>query len=259
MRVALISDIHGNAYALDAVLADIQERVVDRLVCLGDAIQGGAQPAATVRRLRELGCPIIMGNADAWLLSGEETGTEPMTSELETVRQWSLSQLSADDRAFIAGFVPTLRVPLTERHALLCFHGSPASFDDILLPTTPYATFLDSLHGYDARWFAGGHTHLQQVRRVGSGFFCNPGSVGRVYNNELTGGGAQRDPWAEYAILTATGDAVSLGFRRVPLATEPLFAILRASGHPFAEEVIREYESAALAPHTPESAGDGTP
>lgn len=249
MRLALISDIHGNAYALDAVLADIQGQAVDRLVCLGDAIQGGAQPVATVRRLRELGCPIIMGNADAWLLSGEETGTEPITSALETVRQWSLAQLSADDRAFIASFVPTLRLPLTEQYALLCFHGSPASFDDILLPTTPYATFLGYLQAYDARWFAGGHTHLQQVRRVGAGFFLNPGSVGRVYNNELPDGGAHREPWAEYAILTATGDAVSLEFRRVPLAMPELVAILRASGHPFAEEVIREHEVAAASSH----------
>ncbi|HKV82905.1 MAG TPA: metallophosphoesterase family protein [Ktedonobacterales bacterium] len=241
MRVALISDIHGNAFALDAVLADIQGQAVDRLLCLGDAIQGGAQPVETVHRLREIACPIIMGNADAWLLSGQETGTEPITSELETVRQWSLSRLSAEDRAFIADFVPTLRLPLTDNHALLCFHGSPASFDDILLPTTPYEAFLGYLEPYDARWYAGGHTHLQQVRRVGAGFFCNPGSVGRVYNNELPDGGEQRAPWAEYAILTAYGDAVSLEFRRVPLATEPLFAVLRASGHPFAEEVIREY------------------
>lgn len=55
MRVALISDIHGNAFALDTVLADIQEQAVDRMVCLGDVVQGGAQPAATVQRLRS-GC-----------------------------------------------------------------------------------------------------------------------------------------------------------------------------------------------------------
>ena len=74
MRIAVFSDIHGNGLALEAVLADIQAKAPDRLVCLGDAIQGGPQPAQVVRRLRELQCPVVMGNADAWLLTGEGTG-----------------------------------------------------------------------------------------------------------------------------------------------------------------------------------------
>ena len=65
MHIAVLSDIHGNCVALDAALADLQQRAVDRLVCLGDAIQGGPQPAETGRRLRDLGCPIVLGNADA--------------------------------------------------------------------------------------------------------------------------------------------------------------------------------------------------
>ncbi|MGE5335161.1 MAG: metallophosphoesterase family protein, partial [Nitrososphaerota archaeon] len=53
-RLAVISDIHGNCVALDTVLADLGRLSVDRVVCLGDAIQGGVQPAETVQRLREL-------------------------------------------------------------------------------------------------------------------------------------------------------------------------------------------------------------
>lgn len=241
MRVALISDIHGNAYALDNVLADIGRQAVDRIVCLGDAIQGGFQPAATVQRLRELGCPIVMGNADAWLLSGVNTGQEEITPSQEDVRQWSLSQLSADDRAFIAGFAPTVRLPMTERDSLLCFHGSPDNFDEIILPSTPYETVRQSLSGRDARWLAGGHTHIQQVRRLGSGFFCNPGSVGRPYNTEWPEVEHGPDPWADYAILTATEDAVSLEFRRLPLVIAPLLTILRGSDHPNAESLIQAY------------------
>jgi len=76
MKLIIISDVHGNCVALDAVLADIQHESGDKIVCLGDAIQGGPQPAEVVQRLRELGCPAVMGNADAWLLDGEETGAE---------------------------------------------------------------------------------------------------------------------------------------------------------------------------------------
>ena len=67
MRLTIISDMHGNCVALDAVLADIQQKAVEDIVCLGDAVQGGPQPAAIVARLRQLACPVVMGNADAWL------------------------------------------------------------------------------------------------------------------------------------------------------------------------------------------------
>jgi predicted phosphodiesterase len=59
MRVAVISDMHGNAVAFDAVLADIAGQGIDQVVCLGDALQGGAQPAEVASRLRELGCPVV--------------------------------------------------------------------------------------------------------------------------------------------------------------------------------------------------------
>src|SRR5215207_6345278 len=140
MKIAVISDIHGNHLALDAALTDIESEGVDRIVCLGDAIQGGPQPAEVVARLRELACPVVMGNADAWLLTGEETGSENIAEErmrkMQAVRAWSLARLDAADRAFIAQFQPTVTIPLNAGRHLLCFHGSPTSFDDIILPTT---------------------------------------------------------------------------------------------------------------------------
>ena len=69
MRVAVISDMHGNDLAFEAVEVDIQQQRVDRIVCLGDAVQGGPQPAAVLQRLRRLNCPVVIGNADAWLTS----------------------------------------------------------------------------------------------------------------------------------------------------------------------------------------------
>lgn len=56
MRLAIISDIHGNLFALEYVLEDIRRQGIEQIVCLGDAIQGGAQPAETVQCLRELNC-----------------------------------------------------------------------------------------------------------------------------------------------------------------------------------------------------------
>src|SRR5215475_7094327 len=133
MKIAIISDIHGNAFALDTVTGDLKREPVDQIVCLGDAIQGGAQPAETVARLRGLGCPVVMGNADAWLLTGEETDARhPATEQMLAIRAWSLAQLSSADRSFIAGFQPTVTLALDDGRELLCFHGSPHSFDDII-------------------------------------------------------------------------------------------------------------------------------
>ena len=85
MRVAVISDIHASRIALDKVLEDLERHPADQMVCLGDAIQGGPQPAEVVRRLRELGCPVVMGNADAWLLSGVETSANETIQNRTTI------------------------------------------------------------------------------------------------------------------------------------------------------------------------------
>jgi putative phosphoesterase len=240
-RIAVISDIHGNCVALDAALADIRRASVDQVVCLGDAIQGGAQPAATVRRLRELACPVVMGNADAWMLTGVQTGNEPFTEMQERVRQWSLSQLSADDQTFIAAFAPTVTLPFSSDHQLLCFHGSPTSFDEILLPSLSAEEFRRVLAPHAPAIMTGGHTHLQQIRRLDATFFFNPGSIGVAYSHDQPEGVFRLDPWAEYAILSETDGVFGLEFRRAPLPMEALREALATSGHPDANRLLGEY------------------
>jgi putative phosphoesterase len=245
MRIAVISDIHGNCFALDAVLADLQRAPADQVVCLGDAIQGGHQPAETAQRLRELACPIIMGNADAWLLTGEETGSEGVSKQQLEVRDWSLAQLSDADRQFIAGFHPTYELALEGDHKLLCFHGSPRSFDELIFPETPEEQFQDILGAFVPAIMTGGHTHIQFIRRLGEMFFFNPGSVGVAYNRHQPKENFQRDPWAEYAVLTSEGAQLGLEFRRVPLDAQALIGSILASGRPYAEELAALYQGRA--------------
>ncbi|HKP52196.1 MAG TPA: metallophosphoesterase family protein [Chloroflexia bacterium] len=240
MKVAIISDMHGNCFALDAVLADLERHPSDAIVCLGDAVQGGAQPAETIARLRDLDCPIVMGNADAWLLTSEETGREETTQRMLEIREWSLSQLSAENRAFIASFQPTVEMLLGE-YKLLCFHGSPASFDVIILPETPEEEFQRYLGEHQPAIMTGGHTHLQFVRRLGNTFFFNPGSVGFAYNRHQPEEGFKADPWAEYAILSSEDGRISLEFRRVPFAVDALVSIILSSGRPYADAMAAQY------------------
>ena len=68
MRVALISDIHGNSVSLEAVLADIERENVDQIICLGDISTLGPKPVEVMDRIRDLGCECILGNHDFFLL-----------------------------------------------------------------------------------------------------------------------------------------------------------------------------------------------
>ncbi len=247
MRVAVLSDIHGNCIALDQALKDLVQHPVEKIVCLGDAIQGGPQPAEVVRRLRQIDCPVVMGNADAWLLSGMDTGNEVTSEErqrtLDAVREWSLARLSAEDRAFIQSFQPTVEVALEAGRKLLCFHGSPASFDDIMLPDSPYEQLSKFLGDYEADVLTGGHTHVQYLRRLGADgrFFFNPGSIGLAYSHHQPDDGFRADPWAEYAVLTSEGQRLALEFRRVPYDVAPLLDVYNTSGRPYADKAIAQY------------------
>ena len=247
MRVAVISDMHGNDLAFEAVEADIEKQKVDQIVCLGDAVQGGPQPAAVVQRLRRLNCPVVMGNADAWLLSGQETADEGIPPErlkkMQEIRLWSLAGLTEDDIDFIAKFQPTITMNLEDGLELLCFHGSPTSFDDLILPAVPEEEFQKVLGAYADKILTGGHTHAQQIRHLGKYFFFNPGSVGFAYRHNQPEDRFRADPWAEYAILSSHNGQTSLDFRRIPFDVEELLRIYRESGRPLAGEAIAQYQT----------------
>ena len=247
MRLGVISDIHGNAVALDTVLDELQRKAVNHIVCLGDAVQGGAQPTQVVARLRQVGCPIVMGNAEDFLLTGTvQPGGEPITERQRAVREWQLAQLSAEDLSFMKTFQPTVTLRLDEDTTMLCFHGSPSSFDDIILPNTPDEKVKQMLGAFRAEVLTGGHTHLQQIRRIGDSFFFNPGSVGFAYSHQQPAEGQFRaDPWAEYAILTFERQRLGLEFRRVSFDVDEWVGAILASGKPDAEWQAAMYRDQA--------------
>jgi len=246
MRIAILSDIHGNCVALDAVLADLAHEPIDQVVCLGDAIQGGPQPAEVVARLREHTYPVVIGNADAWLLTGVDTGAEaipePRRTQMEAVRNWQLSRLSAEDVAFIRAFQPTIRLTLDDQRTLLCYHGSPHSFDHIILPQTPEDEVQQYLEPQQNTIYTGGHTHIQFIRHFGRTFHFNPGSIGFAYRHSQPEGQFHADPWAEYALLTVERGKLSLEFRRVDFDVQRLIDVYGTSGRPHAALAIAQYQ-----------------
>ena len=239
MRVALISDIHANAVALDAALSHLRRDSVDEVVCLGDVAQGGAQPAEAVDRLRALGCRVVMGNADAFLLD-PEASREPATARHLEVREWTLERLGGERLEFLRRFEPTVEVELPPGRSLLCFHGSPASYDDVLVPSLPEAEIRALLGGHAADVLAGGHVHLQWLHRLGDGVFVNPGSVGLSYDHEQAEDDFRFDAWAAYGIVDV-GETVEISFRRVPFDSTAVVWAIADSGIPDGDELTQRW------------------
>lgn len=237
MRLALISDVHGNDVAFAAVVVDAERLAVDGFVCLGDVAQGGPQPREALERLRALGCPAVMGNSDAFLLEIPADSPEPVTEQQLEIREWTLSKLDADHLAFLRSFAPTVQLA-TER--ILAFHGSPRSYDDVLLPGAEPAA-LEPFHAAGAELLAGGHTHLQWSRIVDGALYVNPGSVGVTYDRHQPEDDFKLTPAAEYAVVTSGTDDASVEFRCVAYSLDELTRVARASGRPFVDEYVESW------------------
>jgi putative phosphoesterase len=246
MRIALLSDVHGNDVAFEAVVEDLDRIGVDGAVCLGDVAQGGPQPRDVLARLRALGCPVVLGNADEFLLELPTSGREPLTDEQLDVRAWTLERLDDDELMYVRSFEPRVDVPV-DGASLLCFHGSPSSNEDVLLPSSAESD-AEPFRDTRADLLAGGHTHLQWTRRVDAGVYVNPGSVGLAYDRHWAAGGHPTlTPVAEYAVVTGGRDP-AVEFRRVPYSLDRLVAAIRASGRPHAERFISEWRAPASRP-----------
>ena len=198
MPLALVSDIHGSDDALAVVVEALEELGIDRVVCLGDAVQGGDQPREVLDRLAQLGWPVVLGNADAFLLEVPSESPEPLTQQHLDKREWTLAQLEPSHLGQIRSFVPTLDVELDDGITLRAFHGSPHSYDDVLLPETPDGQVERLLGGSGVDILAGGHTHMQWTRYVDGALFVNPGSVRDDGSYAIVTGGSvefRKAPW----------------------------------------------------------------
>ncbi|MFI5272509.1 MAG: metallophosphoesterase family protein [Ktedonobacterales bacterium] len=248
MRIAIISDIHGNFVAFKAVLDDIARERMDRIVCLGDVAAFGPQPGEAVACLRDTGCPTVMGDTDATLLTPEAPATDELLRRLQEIAAWDAARLTPADRAYIAAFPPTLSVALEGDASLLCYHGSPQSFRDPIRATTGDDELAPLFAGFSAQIFAGGHTHIQMLRRYQDALVLNPGSVGLAYDRVPSSGTAARvvrnPPWGEYAILSVTGSRLSVDLRRIPFDVPALKRAARENGMPYAEWWCAEWDEA---------------
>jgi diadenosine tetraphosphatase ApaH/serine/threonine PP2A family protein phosphatase len=196
MRVAVLSDIHANLSALDAVLAEVP--TVDEVWHLGDVVGYGPHPDEVVDRLRELGAIGVRGNHDAAALGGSEI--EQFNVDARRAAEWTRSTISDATRAWLAAQPETL-----EREGFLLVHGSPRDPTWEYITSTPVARA--SMAAMPTPWGLHGHTHLPiayveedgrlETMSPGSGsrltfdgrrVLLNPGSVGQPRDGIPTSG-----------------------------------------------------------------------
>jgi predicted phosphodiesterase len=242
VKVALISDLHGNLLALDAVLADAGRAGADRVICLGDVATLGPRPHEVLARLQAIGCDCIVGNHDAFLLDAELIRSYTEMAVVVDAVDWCRAQMSAAELAFVRTFVPELEVALGGGATLFCYHGTPRSNMEDLLPTASAAEIDRVLAGRTATVMAGGHTHLQMLRQHRGTLVLNPGSVGCPFVEAPSGGAPRLMPHAEYALVEASADgAVAVHLKRVPLDRAALRAQAAACDFPLRDWLVAEY------------------
>jgi predicted phosphodiesterase len=188
MRIAIISDIHGNLAALDAVVADLEHQRPDLVLHLGDLALIGPRPAAVVDRIRDLGWPGVLGNTDEllWepaLLARQERRAPKLRAWLhtlfDTLAPWAQAQLGADRIAWLCALPRQWR-----SHDLLAVHASPGDLWYAPMPTADDRTLLATYGGHGARLAVYGHIHRPFVRRLPGLTIANSGSVGMPYDGD---------------------------------------------------------------------------
>jgi putative phosphoesterase len=242
MLTALISDLHGNLVALDAVLADATRAGVERVVCLGDVATLGPRPHEVLARLQALGCDCIVGNHDAFLLDAALIRSYTETPIVVEAVDWCRAQMSAGELDFVRGFRAELTLPLDGGATLHCYHGTPRSHLEDLSPSAAPAAIDVMLDGRAATVLAGGHTHLQMLRQHRGMLIVNPGSVGMPFVEAASAGPPTVMAHAEYATVEATeAGAVEVRLKRVPLERRALREQAAACDFPLRDWLVAQY------------------
>lgn len=231
-RIGLISDPHGNRFALDAVLAELEREELDGLVCLGD-VAAGPQAAETLARVLDLGCPIVRGNWDEWFCDGFPPASDETGRKLFEIGEAWAAQMSAEDLDLIREFAPTVELDVGGGETALCFHGSPTCNMDGIFSATPDETLSQFLGDARARILLCGHTHVQMVRRNDHSVIVNPGSVGQPFS-DWAPHEVKIAPWAEYGILSVDRERLGIDLRRTSYDVDGFLDLALASGMPHA-------------------------
>jgi len=220
MRVLLISDIHANPVALEAVVQDAGG--VDMVLCAGDLVDYNPWPVETVEMVRRLHITSVMGNHDRDSALGTPRGYNPYA---QVSCLWTHRQLSNDVRRYLLSLPDRLRAVCEGVSFFIC-HGSPRNLLDEYVfppPDTSREQLRKLLTASEADVLVMGHTHVPFVEELPEGFVVNPGSVGQPRDY---------DPRSSYLLVDIQGSRPRFTLRRVSYRVDEVVRRIAAVGLP---------------------------
>jgi predicted phosphodiesterase len=243
VRIALLSDIHGNLPGLEAVLADLgRQEPVDQTIIAGDLAWAGPWPAEVVDRVRDLGVAVIQGNTDAFLAyTPQNPPDDKQEQHFGPLLSWTNGQLGPERVAYLLGLPFQHRVSTGKGDDLLVVHANPHDLDQAIAPGMPDAA-LDELLGpagaCDWAALAFGHVHIPYTRRWRDRLLVDVASAGLPMDG---------DRRVAYAILTWNGSAWQAEHHRVAYDAPAVAEAMKTHGMPrgkhFATRLLRaEYK-----------------
>jgi len=204
MKIAFISDIHGNYEALKTVLAEIDRLGISKIYCAGDIVGYYTQINECCEELQRREIPAVMGNHD-WYLAGN--GFCPRSRSVNDCLVYQRKVIKQSNMEWLQALPVQLRID--KIHMVHGGWGDP--IDEYLKPSQEY---FQNLHG---DIFVSGHTHYQTLKHYGEKIYCNPGSVGQPRDG---------DPRSAFAIF----DGEDFELKRIEYDMQPVFDLMDAAG-----------------------------
>jgi putative phosphoesterase len=212
MKLLLLSDIHANFPALQAIADHFSETSFDCICNCGDSLVYAPFPNETLHWLQAKGVISIVGNTDRKirkLLRGKSF-KKPRKAEKRIMYTWTAEQLDPSSRAYLLSLKKTKQLQYGESSIGL-YHGSPEDPDEFLFPDTKPQRFKELSHSCPNDIVITGHSHMPFHVHIHETHFINPGSVGRMFDGT---------PHSSCAVLNITGKRVETHFFRIPYDIE---------------------------------------
>ncbi|WP_018922309.1 metallophosphoesterase family protein [Salsuginibacillus kocurii] len=231
MKTAIISDIHGNARALKAILNDMEQQDVQQLYVIGDICFRGPEPKNALETVRALPAKVLQGNADLWTVRGlqKEEVPEKALAIMNQEREWTAERLTEADMDYLAQLPAEFYDEIGNGLKMHTFHATP---DSLFEPVKKDAS-ADELRNKltlerDADVYVYGHVHTPFVREVNGKTIVNTGSVGLPFDH---------DPRPSYAIIDTSTGKIEATIRRVSYNLDEVINQYDANNYPNSEQM----------------------
>ena len=230
-RIAVLSDVHGNLVALEAVRKAIKRDKPDVTLIAGDLVMNGPEPGATVDAIREMeteGAIVVQGNTDVAVADSDYAAAFPWYFEsgvpdsVKAAADWAHDALEDEHLAWLRRLPAERRVRIGD-DLILVTHASPGSQTQGFDRDLDLSILTERVSRTDARVICCGHTHLPEVREFGWKVIVNDGSAGYVFDGE---------PTASWALVTLDGESVTAEIRRTDYDVLAVSNAISARGLP---------------------------